>query len=132
MMTGEDASFGNRKIRYDDEAYCVEAYGISSLSFDSTLLVGGATLCNSQSSDIHIALNVPAHSQKVYTHPASGHQGVQSLRIGHDLHIARQIQTDPDSTQTVPDPPSVDHRLRHRKSYHLQAASRQNFWDAKR
>lgn len=27
MMTGEDASFGNRKIRYDDEAYCVEAYG---------------------------------------------------------------------------------------------------------
>lgn len=54
MMTGEDASFGNRKIRYDDEAYCVEAYGISSLSFDSgltfllhyyTFLVVGATLC---------------------------------------------------------------------------------------
>jgi hypothetical protein len=37
MMTGEDASFGNRKIRYYDEAYCVEAYGISSLSFDSGL-----------------------------------------------------------------------------------------------
>ena len=36
-MTGEDATFGNRKIRYDDEAYCLEAYGISSLSFDSKL-----------------------------------------------------------------------------------------------
>jgi len=28
MMTGEDEPFGSRKIRYDDEAYCMEAHGL--------------------------------------------------------------------------------------------------------
>lgn len=27
-MTGEDEPFGSRKIRYDDEAYCMEAHGL--------------------------------------------------------------------------------------------------------
>ena len=29
MMTGEDASLGTRKVRYDDLDYCMEAFGTS-------------------------------------------------------------------------------------------------------
>ena len=104
-MTGEDASFGNRKIRYDDEDYCVEAYGISSLSFDSglTFLLHYLLLVQHCATLSQVIFTVPgmylhACNKCTFT-PATGHQGFQSF-AGHNLHIARQIQTDPDRSRS--------------------------------
>jgi hypothetical protein len=109
MMTGEDASFGNRKIRYDDEAYCVEAYGISSLSFDSglTFLLHYLLLVQHCATLNQVIFTVPgmylhACNKCTFTLP----QGIRAFSdfqsfAGHNLHIARQIQTDPDRSRST-------------------------------
>ena len=108
MMTGEDASFGNRKIRYDDEDYCVEAYGISSLSFDSglTFLLHYLLLVQHCATLSQVIFTVPgmylhACNKCTFTLP----QGIRAFSPSQGtictlLDRSRQIQTDPDRSRS--------------------------------